>query len=87
MATFQIFIMARQPDLFPDKAPSGPLFDQTKVAIELHLHRQSALAWLLSKTGMERDAKWLPKSVAVRSDRFPTVFTLSRSAALEKGFL
>lgn len=81
--------MPRQNDLFPASVSREPRSD-VKVTLTLHKHRESQGdkgAYLLSKTGMERDAQWIPKSVATPDTARDGVFTLPRSEALNRGWL
>ena len=74
-----------QPDLFGAKPATR---DQTSIELILHIHKGSTdKAWLLSKTGMDRDAKFVPRTVAVHHPATANRFTIPRHIALEKGFL
>ncbi len=72
-------------DLFgqPIEEPSP----DAEVTITLHKVKESDKAWLLSKTGMDRDAHWIPKSRCSRDELRPNHFTLTRKDALERGWL
>lgn len=62
---------------------SGRLIDLT-----LHLHHQTERAFLVSDTGEESDAVWLPKSRVEQGDEIkPDIyeFTMPLSLATEKG--
>lgn len=79
--------MAKQHDLFPIEAPRTKHPD-APVTVTLHIHANStSKAWLLSKTGMDRDAQFVPKSVAIQDEHRPRAFTMPRRTALEKGWL
>ncbi len=78
--------MAGQKDLFPGMKPSKGA--DPAVDVQLHVHDGTTdKAWLLSRTGLDRAARFVPKSVARQDEKNPNTFTMPRSVALEKGWL
>lgn len=75
------------PDLFGFDDPRAPE-GRGKVALALAPHRESEKAWLLSQTGDVADAKWVPKSIAVRGEGPEEhVWTLPSWKARELGWM
>ena len=81
--------MPGQKDLFPKTRPTARASDPT-VTVRLYLHRASEGdrgAWLLSTTGMERDAKWVPKAICRPAPDRADHYTLPRSVALSREWI
>lgn len=60
-----------------------------EVSLQMVLHHQTELAWLLARVSEHRSAaKWVPKSNCSRGEgRDENVWTMSRDVADERGWL
>jgi hypothetical protein len=76
-----------QRDLFPSSAARTTGQD-AMVELELETHENTTdKAWLLSKTGRDRDAKFIPRSIVQHDPDFPKRFRMKRSDAMQRGWL
>lgn len=72
-------------DLFGFDEATGP--PRGSVSLALVLHGETSSAWLLAESDDRREAKWAPKSQAIRGEgRDANVWTMPAWLARDRGW-